>query len=87
MTSTFNFSFFQIYSESFSSEEVRSVSGNLNIDQTLGRDVAFEITYKVPEAPETFLINCPNGTNIHIEAPAEKEITFKYIFDTTLEVC
>ena len=79
--------YFQMFSESYTYNDIRSIQGSFNVDQTLGREVAFEISYNIPgDAQLYFHVTYPNETQIEITTPSETKTTFRYEFESTLEV-
>lgn len=76
-----------MFSESYTYHDIKSVEGSFNVDQTLGREVAFEISYNIPGGAHlSFHVAFPNETQIEIQTPTETETTFRYEFESTLEV-
>ena len=79
--------YFQMFSESYTYQDIRSIQGSFNVDQTLGREVAFEISYNIPGGSHlSFYVTYPNETQIEITTPSETKTTFRYEFASTLEV-
>ena len=79
--------YFQIFSESYTYQDIKSIQGSFNVDQTLGREVAFEVSYKIPGGSQLSVhVTYPNETLIEIATPSDTETTFRYEFESTLEV-
>ena len=76
--------YFQMFSESYTYNDIESIQGSFNIDQTLGREVAFEISYNIPgDAELSFHVTYPNETLIDITKAVYLKrspwsISFKY---------
>ena len=64
-----------------------SINGKFTIDKSLGRDVKIEIDHNVVEGVSLSLrITYPNGTHVTLSDDVQRQQTYIYKFESTLEV-
>ena len=64
-----------------------SINGKFTIDKSLGRDVKIEIDHNVKEEVSlSFSITYPNGTHVTLSDEVQRQQTYIYKFESTLEV-
>ena len=65
-----------------------SINGKFTIDKSLGRDVKIEIDHNVAKKVSSLSLSItyPNGTQVTLSDDFQRQQTYIYKFESTLEV-